>query len=84
MNNKNTTGNNAKKFLKKANWGVEYWLPKNLIIQPIDDYGFDGDYIESEAFAYLAIRSFLNLPISFPGTTKCKSPTTGGVLIENF
>jgi anhydro-N-acetylmuramic acid kinase len=55
-----------------------------LIIQPIDDYGVDGDYIESEAFAYLAIRSFLNLPISFPGTTKCKSPTTGGVLIKNF
>ena len=63
---------------------IKNTIPKNLIIQPIDDYGFDGDYIESEAFAYLAIRSFLNLPISFPGTTKCKSPTTGGVLIKNF
>ncbi len=63
---------------------IKNTMPKNLIIQPIDDYGFDGDYIESEAFAYLAIRSFLNLPISFPGTTKCKSPTTGGVLIKNF
>ena len=59
-------------------------MPKNLIIQPIDDYGVDGDYVESEAFAYLAIRSFLNLPISFPGTTKCKVPTTGGVLTKNF
>ena len=63
---------------------IKNTMPKNLIIQPIDDYGVDGDYIESEAFAYLAIRSFLNLPISFPGTTKCKSPTTGGVLIKNF
>ena len=63
---------------------IKNTMPKNLFIQPIDDYGFDGDYIESEAFAYLAIRSFLNLPISFPGTTKCKSPTTGGVLIKNF
>ena len=63
---------------------IKNTTPKNLIIQPIDDYGVDGDYIESEAFAYLAIRSFLNLPISFPGTTKCKSPTTGGVLIKNF
>ena len=63
---------------------IKNTIPKNLIIQPIDDYGSDGDYIESETFAYLAIRSFLNLPISFPGTTKCKSPTTGGVLIKNF
>ena len=63
---------------------IKNTTPKNLIIQPIDDYGVDGDYIESEAFAYLAIRSFLNLPISFPGTTKCKAPTIGGVLIKNF
>ena len=63
---------------------IKNTTPKNLIIQPIDDYGIDGDYIESEAFAYLAIRSFLNLPISFPGTTKCKVPTTGGVLTKNF
>ena len=59
-------------------------IPKNIIIQKIDDYGIDGDYIESQAFAYLAIRSFLNLPISFPGTTRCKSPTSGGVIINNF
>ena len=58
--------------------------PKNLIIQPIDDYGIDGDYVESQAFAYLAIRSFLKLPISFPDTTGCKEPTTGGILIKNF
>ena len=30
----------------------------NLVIQQIDDYGIDGDFIESQAFAYLAIRSF--------------------------
>ena len=59
-------------------------IPKNIIIQKIDDYGIDGDYIESQAFAYLAIRSFLNLPISFPSTTRCKSPTSGGVIINNF
>ena len=28
---------------------------KNLVIQPIDDYGIDGDYVESQAFAFLAI-----------------------------
>ena len=57
---------------------------KNLIIQPIDDYGIDGDYVESQAFAFLAIRRFLELPISFPGTTGCKSPVTGGEVIKNF
>jgi len=57
---------------------------KNLIIQPIDDYGIDGDYVESQAFAYLAIRSYLKLPISFPLTTGCKEPITGGLKVKNF
>jgi len=50
----------------------------------IDDFGINGDFVESQAFAYLAIRSFLNLPISFPDTTGCKEPSTGGKLIKNF
>ena len=49
-----------------------------------DDYGVDGDFVESQAFAFLAIRSFFKLPISFPNTTGCKLPSTGGVLVENF
>jgi len=57
---------------------------KNLLIQNIDDYGINGDYIESQAFAYLAIRSFLKLPLSFPSTTGCKEPVTGGVIVKNF
>ena len=57
---------------------------KNLVIQPIDDYGIDGDYVESQAFAFLAIRRFLELPISFPDTTGCKSPTIGGEIVKNF
>ena len=57
---------------------------KNLVIQPIDDYGIDGDYVESQAFAFLAIRRFLELPISFPDTTGCKSPVTGGEIVKNF
>ena len=56
----------------------------NHILDNIDKYGFNGDYIESQAFGYLAVRSFLNLPISFPGTTGCKEPTIGGKLVENF
>ena len=56
----------------------------NIILEPIEKYGFDGDYIESQAFGYLAIRSFLKLPISFPNTTGCISPTVGGKLVKNF
>ena len=56
----------------------------NSELEKIDNYGFDGDYIESQAFAYLAIRSYLNLPISFPNTTKCKKPTLGGEVNKNF
>ena len=57
---------------------------KNLVIQNIDDFGINGDYVESQAFAYLAIRSFLKLPISFPSTTGCKEPISGGVMVRNF
>jgi len=57
---------------------------KNISLSSIDDYSLNGDYIESQAFGYLAIRSFLNLPISFPKTTNCEIPTVGGKLVENF
>ena len=63
---------------------IKFKTLKNFIIQPIDDYGVDGDFIESQAFAYLAIRSYLKLPISFPSTTGCKEPVTGGIMIKNF
>ena len=49
----------------------------------IDDLNIDGDYIESQAFAFLAIRSYLGLPNSFPSTTNCKEPTVGGTIIKN-
>ena len=48
----------------------------------IDDLNIDGDYIESQAFAFLAIRSFLNLPISFPSTTNCRKPSIGGKICK--
>tara|TARA_B100001175_G_scaffold306646_1_gene304984 strand:+ start:22 stop:1122 length:1101 start_codon:yes stop_codon:yes gene_type:complete len=56
---------------------------KNKILQ-IDNLGIDGNFIESQAFGYLAIRSYLRLPISFPETTGCKEPCQGGIIIKNF
>ena len=53
-------------------------------VHKIDEIGINGDFVESQAFAYLAIRSFLKLPISFPETTGCIKPSTGGVIAKNF
>ncbi len=58
-------------------------LPSNINFEFIDDYKIDGDFIESQAFAFLAVRSIKNLPISFPQTTGCRKPSTGGELIRN-
>ena len=57
---------------------------EKLSLDPIEKYQIDGDFIESQAFAFLAIRSFEGMPISFPSTTRCKKESTGGVLVENF
>ena len=51
-------------------------------IKLIDELGLNGDFIESQAFAYLAIRSYLKLPISFPETTGCLRPCTGGAIVK--
>ena len=58
-------------------------LSPNINLKLIDDYKIDGDFIESQAFAFIAIRSLLKLPISFPNTTGCKKPSIGGKLIKN-
>jgi len=63
---------------------IQNQLPKNFSLQNINTFGVDGDYVESQAFAFLAIRSFLKLPISFPSTTGCKKPISGGIITKNF
>lgn len=52
----------------------------NVPVRPIDELGMDGDAIEAEAFAYLAVRSLRGLPLSFPTTTGVPEPMTGGKL----
>jgi len=59
-------------------------IKKKVPVKIIDDYGINGDFVESQAFAYLAIRSYLKLPISFPETTGCIKPSTGGIIIKNY
>jgi len=49
-------------------------------VVPAEALGLDGDTIEAEAWAYLAVRSLDGLALSYPGTTGVGAPTTGGVL----
>lgn len=51
-------------------------------VDPVEAAGLDGDLLEAQAFAYLAVRSAKGLPLSFPGTTGCGAPTTGGRLSQ--
>ncbi|WP_114393620.1 anhydro-N-acetylmuramic acid kinase [Oleisolibacter albus] len=48
------------------------------VVAPVEAVGWDGDALEAEAFAYLAVRSRLGLPLSLPGTTGVPQPLTGG------
>jgi anhydro-N-acetylmuramic acid kinase len=49
-------------------------------VKPVDAVGWNGDALEAEAFAYLAVRSLKGLPLSLPATTGCAEPMTGGTL----
>jgi anhydro-N-acetylmuramic acid kinase len=43
-----------------------------------EDFGWAGEAIEAQAFAYLAVRSVLALPLSWPSTTGVREPVSGG------
>jgi anhydro-N-acetylmuramic acid kinase len=48
----------------------------------VDRLGWDGDALEAQGFAYMAVRHLKGLPISFPGTTGVPEAMTGGVLFR--
>ena len=43
-----------------------------------EEAGWDGDALEAQGLAYLAVRSKKGLPLSLPTTTGVKQPMTGG------
>jgi anhydro-N-acetylmuramic acid kinase len=49
-------------------------------VQKVETAGWDGDALEAQAFAYLAVRSRDGLPLSLPSTTGVPRPTAGGTL----
>jgi anhydro-N-acetylmuramic acid kinase len=49
-------------------------------VDPVEVVGWDGDQLESQLFAWLAVRSTKGLPLSLPTTTGVPAPMPGGVL----
>ena len=47
-------------------------------VAPVEAIGWDGDAVEAQAFAYLAVRSLDGLPLTLPTTTGVSAPVTGG------
>lgn len=47
-------------------------------VEPVEAAGFDGDMLEAQAFAFLAVRVIRGLPTSGPGTTGVAAPVGGG------
>ena len=48
-------------------------------VEPVEAIGYDGDALEAQCFAYLALRSRAGAPLSLPTTTGVPKPMTGGV-----
>ena len=71
-------GRKNKILLKK----IKENLLNKINLKLIEEYKINGDFVESQAFAFLAVRSVLRLPISFPKTTDCDKPCVGGEIIN--
>lgn len=51
-------------------------------VRRIDDAGLDGDALEAQAFAFLAIRSLRHLPLTLPEITGARRPVSGGAFYQ--
>ena len=50
----------------------------NVPVDPVEAVGWDGDALEAQAFAYLAVRSLRRLSLTYPETTGGPAPAGGG------
>ena len=55
-------------------------VPAPATVETAGDHGWREEFVEAEAFAYLAARSLRGLPLTFPGTTGVEKPVLGGRL----
>ena len=51
-------------------------------VETADEAGWSADALEAQAFAFLAVRTLLDKPITFPTTTGAPRPMPGGVIIR--
>lgn len=60
------------------------WLSEALDypVLPVEDIGWNGDALEAQGFAYLAVRSLLGLALTVPTTTGIPEPMSGGMLYK--
>jgi anhydro-N-acetylmuramic acid kinase len=54
-------------------------IDSSRLVAPVESVGWNGDALEAEAFAYLAVRSAKKLPLTLASTTGVSQPVTGGV-----
>ncbi|WP_458790714.1 anhydro-N-acetylmuramic acid kinase [Yoonia sp. MH D7] len=52
----------------------------DMPVVPVEDAGLDGDMLEAQAFAYLAVRVARGLPTSCRGTTGVRAAVSGGTI----
>ncbi|SHE44408.1 anhydro-N-acetylmuramic acid kinase [Loktanella atrilutea] len=55
----------------------------DIPVRPVEDAGLDGDMLEAQAFAYLAVRVARGLPTSCRGTTGVSAAVSGGTVSRN-
>ena len=70
-------GGSKNKYITKK---ISELSKKELVLS--DSIGISSRYVESEAFAYLAVRCLLNLDISYPMTTGIQSAMSGGSIFR--
>lgn len=51
-------------------------------VEPVEAVGWNGDALEAQCFAWLAVRSERGLPLSLPETTGVPAPMPGGVTCQ--
>ncbi len=55
---------------------------EGAVVMDADAAALDGDSMEAEAWGYLAVRSLKGLSLTYPSTTGCDKPVSGGVLVK--
>lgn len=70
----------------RKNKAMMKWLSEALDypVEPVESIGWNGDALEAQGFAYLAVRSIQGLALTVPTTTGVPEPITGGLYYSSF